>query len=134
MIIMTGNNNNNGVRVDLMRKSTLDDMASTEKIRYIIDRIRSDHVIILESGLSPDEQSELIQITMGEIDQDEFKGIEIESYPRDNSQDNSNNGFLGRMMNRSKDDDDNELTVIGPAEKMETIHKDENEINTIINM
>jgi len=134
VIIMTGNNNNNGVRVDLMRKSTLDDMASTEKIRYIIDRIRSDHVIILESGLSPDEQSELIQITMGEIDQDEFKGIEIESYPRDNSQDNSNNGFLGRMMNRSKDDDDNELTVIGPAEKMETIHKDENEINTIINM
>ncbi|ESS06465.1 MAG: uncharacterized protein conserved in archaea (DUF2073), partial [uncultured archaeon A07HB70] len=38
-------------------------------------------------------------------------------------------GLLGRLMGS---DDDNKLTVIGPANQIETLHKDEDLISAIV--
>jgi hypothetical protein len=115
-----------GVQIDLISGQRMADQTSMEKIRMILDGVREGNIVILEEGLSPDEESKLIEVTMTEISPDEFDGIEIETYPRSETADAS---FLDRLMGREST---NKLTVIGPANQIETLHKDETLIQTLV--
>ncbi|WP_336326367.1 DUF2073 domain-containing protein [Halovenus sp. HT40] len=115
-----------GVQIDLISAARMDGLASMEKIRLILDGVRDGNIVILEEGLTPDEESRLIEVTMTEISPDEFNGIEIETYPRSETADAS---FLDRLMGREST---NKLTVIGPANQIETLHKDETIIQTLV--
>jgi hypothetical protein len=114
-----------GVQLDLISGERMSDLTSMEKIRLILDGVREGNIVVLEQGLSPDEESKLIEVTMSEINPDEFSGIEIESYPRPDS----GGGFLGRLVGSKSEQ---KLTVIGPADRIETLHKDENLISTLV--
>ncbi len=120
-------NSDDGVQVDLIGGERMAGKTSMEKIRMILDGVRDGNIVILEEGLSPDEESKLIEVTMTEISPDEFSGIEIETYPRSKT---SDSGFLGRLMGRESSG--SKLTVIGPANQIETLHKDENLISALI--
>ncbi len=115
-----------GVQIDLISGARMAGLASMEKIRMILDGVRDGNIVILEEGLSPDEESKLIEVTMTEISPDEFNGIEIETYPRSETADAS---FLDRLMGREQTQ---KLTVIGPANQIETLHKDETLIQTLV--
>ena len=115
-----------GVRIDLISGQRLAGMTSMEKIRMILDGVREGNIVILEEGLSPDEESRLIEVTMTEISPDEFNGIEIETYPRSEAEEAS---FLDRLMGRQST---HKLTVIGPADRIQTLHKDETLIKTLV--
>ncbi|NHN43431.1 DUF2073 domain-containing protein [Halorubellus sp. JP-L1] len=115
-----------GVQIDLISAERMDGLASMEKIRMILDGVRDGKIVILEDGLSPDEESKLIEVTMTEISPDEFNGIEIETYPRSKT---SDTGILGRIMGR---EETSKLTVIGPANQIETLHKDETVISALV--
>lgn len=110
-----------GVRVDLISSDRLKRMPSVEKIRLILDRVSEGTIIILESGLTPEEQSELIEMTMLEIVPDHFSGIEIETYPKRPRQ----GGVFSRLINAGSDDEGSRLTVIGPANQMKMIQKNQ---------
>lgn len=116
---------NDGVQIDLVSRERMQSLRSMEKIRLILDGVREGNIVILEEGLSPDEESKLIEVTMNEISPDEFTGIEIESYPQQESEP----GFFSRLFGR---DLPNKLTVIGPANRIETLHKDENLIQALV--
>ena len=115
-----------GVQIDLISGERMADLTSMEKIRMILDGVRDGNIVILEEGLSPDEESKLIEVTMTEISPDEFDGIEIESYPRSETAEAS---FLDRLMGKEST---KKLTVIGPANQIETLHKDETLIQTLV--
>jgi hypothetical protein len=115
-----------GVQIDLISGERMSDRTSMEKIRMILDGVREGNIVILEEGLSPSEESKLIEVTMTEISPDEFDGIEIETYPRSETADAS---FLDRLMGRESA---KKLTVIGPANQIETLHKDETLIQTLV--
>ncbi|PSQ32909.1 DUF2073 domain-containing protein [Halobacteriales archaeon SW_10_68_16] len=115
-----------GVRIDLISGERMTGMTGMEKIRMILDGVREGNIVILEEGLSPDEESRLIEVTMTEISPDEFTGLEIETYPRSEAGDAS---FLDRLMGRESTQ---KLTVIGPANQIETLHKDETLIQTLV--
>jgi hypothetical protein len=115
-----------GVQIDLISGERMDDLTSMEKIRLILDGVHDGNIVILEEGLSPDEESKLIEVTMSEINPDGFNGIEIETYPRPQS---SNGGLLGRLMGKESNA---KLTVIGPANQIETLHKDETLISALV--
>jgi len=114
-----------GVQIDLISGERLDGMASMEKIRMILDGVHEGNIVILEEGLSPEEESRLIEVTMTEISPDEFNGIEIETYPKSGSPD----GLLNRLMGKNQT---KKLTVIGPANQIETLHKDETLISALV--
>ncbi|GAB3032337.1 DUF2073 domain-containing protein [Natronobiforma cellulositropha] len=116
-----------GVQIDLISGQRMDELASMEKIRMILDGVHAGNIVILEEGLTPDEESKLIEVTMAEISPDEFNGIEIETYPRSASKDSS---LLGRLM--GNDGPPAKLTVIGPANQIETLHKDETLISALV--
>jgi hypothetical protein len=115
-----------GVQIDLISGQRMAGLASMEKIRMILDGVRDGNIVILEEGLSPEEESRLIEVTMTEISPDEFNGIEIETYPRSETADAS---FLDRLMGTEST---KKLTVIGPADQIETLHKDETLIQTLV--
>lgn len=122
-------NENDGVRIDIMRSNQLDNMGSTEKIRHIIDHVKDGSIVFLEKGITPDEQALLIEKTMTEIDHDEFKGVDIESYP--NSDTTEKPTIIDRILSRNKTTN-SDIMLIGPASKVDTIHKDNNKISTIL--
>ncbi|WP_435097876.1 DUF2073 domain-containing protein [Halorubrum sp. N11] len=115
-----------GVRIDMISGARMDGLTGMEKIRLILDGVRDGNIVILEEGLSPDEESKLIEVTMTEISPDDFTGIEIETYPKAEAGDQS---FLDKLMGRKSTQ---KLTVIGPANQIKTLHKDENLISTLV--
>ena len=117
-----------GVQIDLISGERMSNLRTMEKIRLILDSVHEDNIVILEEGLSPDEESKLIEVTMNEISPDEFTGIEIETYPRPSA---NEGGLFNRLMGRDSDKG-NKLTVIGPANRIETLHKDENLISALV--
>ena len=117
----------NGVQIDLISGERMENMATMEKIRMILDGVHDGNFVILEEGLTPDEESKLIEVTMAEISPDEFNGIEIETYPRSETRESS---LLGRLVGGEKPEA--KLTVIGPANQIETLHKDETLISALV--
>ncbi|WP_306054798.1 DUF2073 domain-containing protein [Natronococcus wangiae] len=116
-----------GVQIDLISGERMERMATTEKIRMILDGVHDGNIVILEEGLTPDEESKLIEMTMAEISPDGFNGIEIETYPKSETRDSS---LLGRIM--GSNESTAKLTVIGPANQIETLHKDETLISALV--
>lgn len=115
-----------GVQLDFVRSSRSDSMGTAEKINMILDRVSDDVVIILEEGLTPDEKSKLVERTMGRIDGETFTGIEIETFTQST---NNNNGMLSRIIDRTPDP---EMTLIGPADKVHTLNKDESLLQAVV--
>ena len=115
-----------GVQIDLISGARMEGLTGMEKIRLILDGVREGNIVVLEEGLSPDEESKLIEVTMTEISPDEFNGIEIETYPQSGG---SKRGLIDRLIGTQSP---KKLTVIGPANQIETLHKDENLISALV--
>jgi hypothetical protein len=123
---VTPEESDDGVQIDLISGARMEGLTSMEKIRLILDGVREGNIVVLEEGLSPDEESKLIEVTMTEISPDEFNGIEIETYPQTGD---GGKGFLSRLIGKQSP---KKLTVIGPANQIETLHKDENLISALV--
>lgn len=115
--------NIDGISVNLVSKEKLDEFTSNEKLNFIINEVKKGKVLVLEHGLTPFEQTELIENTMKEIKQDTFIGIEMEGYSEDKKT------FIQKLFRIIKKP---RMTVIGPADLLKTIRKDSNMIQTKI--
>ena len=114
------------VQMDLISGEKLEKMTSMEKIRLILDKVKNGKIVVLECGLTSEEEVRLIEMTMSEIRVDEFSGIEIESYPS-----KKEGSFLDRIFGRALK---GRMTVIGPANQIHTIEKDKYQISTKVSM
>ena len=108
-----------GVRIDLISQDRFAMLNAHEKAALVLSIVRSGTIVVLENGLTPEEQAELIEMTMGEIMPGEFSGIEIETYPA--SPKVRGKGMFSRILGN---DNPPRLTVIGPANQLRTIRKD----------
>lgn len=114
------------VHMDLISEEKLENMTSMEKIRLILDKVKKGKIVVLESGLTPDEEVRLIEMTMTEIRVDEFSGIEIESYPS-----KKEGSFFDKIFGKTLK---GRMTVIGPANQIHTIEKDKYQISTKVSV
>ncbi len=114
-----------GFQMDLVSEHRLSEMTPVEKVRFIIDEVKSGKILVLEKGLSPEEEASLIEMTMTLIEPDGFSGIEMESYPSE-----ADKSFIGKLL--KKNSLKTRLTVIGPADQLKTLKKDRNMISALI--
>ena len=114
-----------GFQMDLISEHRLSSMAPVEKVRFIIDEVMSGKILVLEKGLTPEEEASLIEMTMTLIEPDGFSGIEMESYPSE-----VDNSFFGKLL--KKNTLKSRLTVIGPADELKTLKKDRNMISALV--
>lgn len=114
-----------GVQMDLISEEKMADMTAMEKIRLILDGVKEGKIMVLERGLTPTEEAKLIEMTMTEINPEDFPGIEIESYPSSQNQ---------RLIDRifRKPVVRTRLTVIGPANQLKTLKKDRDLISALV--
>ncbi|PKK86329.1 MAG: DUF2073 domain-containing protein [Thermoplasmata archaeon HGW-Thermoplasmata-1] len=112
-----------GTVINLVSKQKMEGMSEGEKIRFILDEVECGKILILEEGLTPQEQTKLIETTMSEIDTDTFIGIEMESYVQETERWWQK---LLKLSNRPR------MTVIGPAQKLKTVHKDSQVIQAVV--
>lgn len=121
-------NGSDGVKINLVSKQKLDDMSLQEKIRFILDEVQQDVILVLEEGLDPNEEAKLIESTMVEIDPEDFQGIEMES------QRNPDEGgsIIGKLFRRTQYGGRAAMTVVGPADKLRTVYKDGDSIEAMV--
>jgi hypothetical protein len=111
------------ISFNLVSRQKLDKFTSEEKLRFIIDEVKKGKILVLEHGLTPIEQTSLIEHTMREIEQDTFIGVEMEGLGQDNP------SFFQRLFGLTQKP---RITLIGPADLLKTVSKDSNMIQTKI--
>lgn len=112
-----------GISVNLVSRHKLEELSSTQKLKFILNEVQKGKILVLEHGLTPMEQTSLIEQTMKEIKQDTFIGIEMEGYSEDKPT------FIQKFLGMIKKP---RITMIGPADLLKTIRKDNDMIQTMI--
>ncbi len=109
-------------QICLVSEDRLQSMTSMEKVRMILDQVKGGDILVLEQGLSPQEYSTLMELTMTEIRASTFPGIEIGSYPYKNRA-----GFLQKFL-RLPAKGEGRLTLIGRSDRLRTLQRDKDYI------
>jgi hypothetical protein len=99
--------------VDFLTKKATSNLTSFEKVKMIIRRVRQNRVLIVEDGLSPDEEADLIKQTMMVIDFDNFFGIEFFNWERESNQ--------PRRLFKKSSNSEKAFTVIAPSDAVNII-------------
>ncbi|MFW3147024.1 MAG: DUF2073 domain-containing protein [Thermoplasmatota archaeon] len=113
-----------GISIDLISTEKLEELGR-EKIRFILDHVKTGKVLVLEKGLTATEELDLIRITMSEIDQDSFIGVETPGFTGNVSR----RTFIQRLFGRAPPP---RMMVVGPAHLLKTIKKDGRTIEALI--
>ncbi len=116
------------ISISLISQRKLNDLTTHEKINLILEGVKEGKVIILEKGLTPTEETELIESTMAKVDNETFMGIEMDTYnvPEDNSW--LSKLWKRRWLNKGR------WTVIGPANRVRMLKKDPGVFEAIITL
>lgn len=109
-------------RVDFIPFSETFDLADDEKIRYILSKVMRNTILVLENGLSPTEEMELISKTMGQIDFQEFVGLKLFSF------DAGDDFKLSKLFGRGSKN--KVFTIVAPNEAV-SVQKDKRGILSI---
>jgi hypothetical protein len=111
---------NNSLKMDFLSSDALKNRSSMEKIAMIVDKVKDGDLLVMEGGLTPTEEAELIETTMREIDVENFMGIDIYTLEKDEST------FFGLSKRKTVG-----ITIIGPANVMKTVKRKSNFLSMI---
>ncbi len=115
--------NMNGLKMDFLSSTMLNSRTSMEKISMIVDRVKNGDLVVIEGGLTPEEEAELIETTMREIDVENFMGIDIYTLEKDKK------SFFGLSKSKIVG-----ITIIGPANVMKAVKKKSNFLSMVANL
>jgi hypothetical protein len=112
------------IKLQFVPYSQLSAMSSYKRVKFLLDNVAEDKIIILQGTLSHEEKKDLIEETMKKIrGSKRFKGIEIETL-------NPKVADMGLIMKLRKSiadflvGDREVLTLIGPATIIKEVKKD----------
>ncbi len=104
----------------------IEDLGSARRVKKILDIVKENKIVLLEGRLKKQEETDLIEITMEEIDA-KFKGIELAVINPEKKDKNIlkkvKHGFVNMLLK-----DRVGLTIIGPAAIVKEIKKDPDKI------
>ncbi len=104
----------------------IEELGSARRVKKLIDIVKQDKIVLLEGRLKKEEETDLIAITMEEID-DKFKGIELTVINPEKKQQNFFRAIKSGITNMMLGDRQG-FTIIGPATIVKEIKKDPDKI------
>jgi len=110
------------IEIEFISSEILDPMSKEERMRYILDHIKKNKILVVEESLSSTEEAELIEATMKQIDE-KFSGIEVSTL-REKTE-----GSLREMLIRLLGGRTGGLTVIGSSKLITKIKKEPQRIS-----
>jgi len=109
--------------------SEIADLSSLGRIRKLLNIAKENKIVLLQGRLTKDEETELIKVTMEEINRD-FKGVELAVIEPNKESNNALNvvrsGIANVLLGNRQG-----LTVIGPANIVKQIKKDPKKIELL---
>ena len=109
----------------------IEELGSARRVKKLIDIVKEDKIVLLQGRLKKEEETDLIHLTMEEIN-DKFKGIEIAVINPNDRQDTAMKKLKNRLTGMLLGDRQG-LTIIGPASIVKEIRKDPNKIELFMN-
>jgi len=101
--------------------SEIESLGSARRVKKLLDIVKQNKIVLLEGRLKKEEETDLIEITMEEID-DKFKGIEIAVITPEKKDDflfsKIKKGFISFLLGGRIG-----FTIIGPASVVKEIKK-----------
>jgi len=107
----------------------IENLGSARRVKKILDVVKQDKIVLLEGRLKKEEETDLIEITMEEIN-NKFKGIELAVIDPQTK----NVPFMGKIKRSFINmllGDRQGLTIIGPASIVKDIKKDPHKIELL---
>jgi len=119
------------VTLQLMPYSEIEGLSSLGKIRKLLDGAKNDTVVLLQGRLKPEEETELIKVTMEKINK-EFRGIELAVVRPKESKEEGFAKIKSDLINAVLGDRQG-FTLIGPANVVKAIKKNPDRIQLMMN-
>ncbi len=107
------------IKMHFIPAEVLAGMRTVDKINMIIDSIKKNIIVVLEEGLTPQEEAELIEATMREIDAENFHGIEFFRVDKRNK--SLREKLADKIAGRKSG-----FMIVGPTRMIEEIKKETN--------
>ncbi len=114
---------NYALKMDFISSDVLKSQSSIEKISMIMEKVKKGEILVIEGGLEPEEEAELIETTMREIDVESFVGIDIYTLEKDEA------SFFGLSKKKTVG-----ITIIGPANLMKQVKRKSNFISMVASL
>ena len=131
------------MKFDFVSSATLDDKPRTQRISFILSKVKDGTILVTDGVLKPDEEIDLIKETMRRVD-DGFPGIEVASLKKPtkgvvnvlekmiDSKERMQNliaGLTGQSFERTTLRTG--LTLIGPARFIKKVKKNPNSFSVL---
>ena len=104
----------------------IEDMGSAKRVNKLINIVKSNKIVLLEGRLKKQEETDLIEITMEQIDR-RFKGIELSVVYPDKDKYEGIRKLKASVVNMLLGDRQG-MTIIGPANVVKKIEQNPNKI------
>ena len=104
------------LQMDFIPKKFTLGLSKNEKIQFILERVMNDRILLLEEGLDPTEQLDLVSETMKNIKFNGFMGIEVITF-------NDANILQSSRLGIWKKKTDTKMTMIAPSGKVSVIQE-----------
>lgn len=115
-----------GIKIELefISSDMLDKKKGDDKMKFILDRIKQNKILVMEESLSTTEEARLIEATMKQVS-DKFPGVEVSTLGE-----KSEKGIRERLI-RMLGGRTGGLTVIGPSKLIKKIKKEPQQISVL---
>lgn len=105
------------IQIEFLSAGLMSGMETKQKVDYIIDHVKADKILVIGEGMSPIEETALIEETMNQINQ-KFSGIEVSTL-----REKTDNGIKDRLI-KLLGGRSGGLTVIGPSKIVREMKRD----------
>jgi len=110
------------IELEFISSQILDALKGDDKMKFVLERIKENKILVVEGSLSSTEEAKLIEATMKDIS-DKFPGIEVSTL-----RDKAESGFKERII-KMLGGKTGGLTVIGPSKLIKQIKKEPQRIS-----
>jgi len=111
------------IELEFISSSILNPMGEKKKIKYIIDKIKKDKILVTDESLTHEEEARLIEETMKRVNNN-FPGIEISTLEE------SKQGLRDKLI-KLLGGRKGGLTIIGPSKLIKKIKKEQQQISIL---
>ena len=117
---------NPGVKIELefVSSEVLEEKTDEGKMKFILDRVKANKILVMEESLSSTEEAKLIEETMKSISE-KFAGIEVSTL-REKTESGIREKIIKLLGGKTGG-----LTVIGPSKLIKQIKKEPQRISVL---
>ena len=110
------------LNIDFITSEKLSQFSPSEKINYLVDKVKQSSIVLIEHGLTVQEEMEVIEATMHNIDFQHFSGVNMLTFDSKRK----SGRFFGKFMS-------GKYTIIAPSEISTIKEQKDGEVNISFN-